>query len=605
MAPLATKKIDITLDGTLAFSDEVLRFPGSGAVTLQHDYFEANGFVIRDAAAGGGTLLVRDTDYTLGSEHVSLGARCTAVQSPTVVQVFNTVTITNATYQTVDLFITGNYVADAIEGQDVVDPAKRTQLEGLLANDLEEGNHLHTDAEGELFELATPDCVSSLGRRPTADSFVHFEPGMVTADGRPRYANPVARWPAEAVADPQDIELTADPTGVGRGVIGVFAEAWNATPSAFHMGSSDWGITNITLATSERAFKSHRFTTLTSTVNGANANSNGMVVEAAENHIQPWSIVLAYGGTDAELRLRDVTGAADRLNIDINFTTKAVTVNTGTLVYERWYGNDIVELGGWTAALVTSQTNVMEWWIYPSAASTDSIDVMHPTFTYQTNDYQAPLPWRGYGAGAGRLLYPFNDWANSGTVEFWYFPLFGRLTAADAYLIDSRDPDSPLATADYVNLRYDIANDRYELRIQDDATNLLQTAGPAFAGEAHQVWTHLFLTWDKAANDIALYIDGVLATADTTTGSGITNIDMVLSKWLSVGTSPTLAASGESNAHGYVTDLRVRMGTVETPATHRHFDRDRPWYRKDRMLGDNGTFRLDRFGNFWAAGATG
>ena len=30
-----TKKIDIVLDGTQAFTDEVLRFPGAGAVTLQ------------------------------------------------------------------------------------------------------------------------------------------------------------------------------------------------------------------------------------------------------------------------------------------------------------------------------------------------------------------------------------------------------------------------------------------------------------------------------------------------------------------------------------------------------------------------------------------
>ncbi len=134
-----TKKIDIVLDGTQAFTDEVLRFPGAGAVTLQHDYFEDQGFAVRTAAGGGGTLLVRDTHYTLGNEHISLGSRCSAAQSPTVVAVFNTLTITSASYQNVDLYVSGNYVADSIEGEDVVDPAKREQLEGLLANDLDEG----------------------------------------------------------------------------------------------------------------------------------------------------------------------------------------------------------------------------------------------------------------------------------------------------------------------------------------------------------------------------------------------------------------------------------------------------------------------------------
>ena len=236
---MATKKIDVTLDGSRTFTDEALRFPGTGAVTLLHDFFEDSGLIVRTAAGGGGVLLVKDSDYTLGNEHASLSSRCTAEQSPSVVQVFNTITITNASYQAMNVYVSGKYVADAVEGEDVVDPAKRAQLEGLLANDLDEGNHLHTDAEGELFELATPDCVSSLGRRPTLDSFVHFEPGMVNADGRQRYANPVVRWPAEAVADPQDISLTADPAGVGRGVVGVFADAWNATDGAFDMGATD------------------------------------------------------------------------------------------------------------------------------------------------------------------------------------------------------------------------------------------------------------------------------------------------------------------------------------------------------------------------------
>ncbi len=103
----------------------------------------------------------------------------------------------------------------------------------------------------------------------------------------------------------------------------------------------------MTISTSERTFKGHRFALLTSVAAGGDAECNDMRSSAAENHVQPWSIVLARGETDTELRMRVVEEyPAEKLHVDINFSTKAVSAATGTVLYERWYGDDVVSWAG-------------------------------------------------------------------------------------------------------------------------------------------------------------------------------------------------------------------------------------------------------------------
>lgn len=110
-------KMNLTLAGT-TFTDYLLTNVGSGAFRLEHDYFTKQDLVIRTAPSGGGTLLVEDTDYTLGSEDTYLSAQVTAAVGSGR-NVFLTVTIINASYQTGNLYFSGKYVADAVEAGDV------------------------------------------------------------------------------------------------------------------------------------------------------------------------------------------------------------------------------------------------------------------------------------------------------------------------------------------------------------------------------------------------------------------------------------------------------------------------------------------------------
>lgn len=110
-------RMSITLTGTI-FTDTLLADVGVSAFSLDHDWFTRQDLVIRTAASGGGTLLVEDTDYTLGIEDTSLSARVTAAVGSGR-NVFKTITIINAAYQTGNLYFSGKYIADAL------DPAKQ------------------------------------------------------------------------------------------------------------------------------------------------------------------------------------------------------------------------------------------------------------------------------------------------------------------------------------------------------------------------------------------------------------------------------------------------------------------------------------------------
>jgi len=106
-------RMKITLTGT-TFTDTPLSDVGSSAFSLDHDWFTKQDLAIRTAAAGGGTLLTEGTDYTLATEDADLSARVTAAVGSGR-NVYHTITIINATYQTGDLYFSGKYIADSLD----------------------------------------------------------------------------------------------------------------------------------------------------------------------------------------------------------------------------------------------------------------------------------------------------------------------------------------------------------------------------------------------------------------------------------------------------------------------------------------------------------
>jgi len=108
-------KMDISLTGDI-FTDELHTDVGAAAFCLNHDWFID--LVINTAPGGGGANLVIGVDYILNIEDTNLSGRVTDELGVSK-NVWSEITIINAAYQAVDLYFSGKYIADSIEGKDV------------------------------------------------------------------------------------------------------------------------------------------------------------------------------------------------------------------------------------------------------------------------------------------------------------------------------------------------------------------------------------------------------------------------------------------------------------------------------------------------------
>lgn len=141
-------KMQLDLTGA-AFTDELHTDVGSAAFRLTHDMFTQEDLVIRTASGGGGTLLAEGTDYQLSEQD-------TYYSGESGKTVYTEIQIINATYQTGDLYFSGEYIGDYVEAED----ANRPRLKGYLYG-LELANNA-VDANNDI-DIAAGECVDSEG----------------------------------------------------------------------------------------------------------------------------------------------------------------------------------------------------------------------------------------------------------------------------------------------------------------------------------------------------------------------------------------------------------------------------------------------------------
>lgn len=151
------ERMNINLSGT-TFADETHTDCGAAAFELDHDWFTEEDLVIRTAAAGGGTLLVLDTDYQLVGESVDDATKgVTGLSTRTAKTVYHQVQILNASYQTGTLYFSGKYIGDSIDADDY----------NYLLSRLRPKGHLHgltlsngTDATNDI-DIAAGEAVDN------------------------------------------------------------------------------------------------------------------------------------------------------------------------------------------------------------------------------------------------------------------------------------------------------------------------------------------------------------------------------------------------------------------------------------------------------------
>ena len=590
---MSSKKQDINLNGA-AFTDERLHFPGAGANTLLHDWFTGEDVVIRTAAGGGGTLLTLTTDYTFAGEDTVLTARATAAQATTKT-VYNTVTIVNATYQGVMLYVSGEYIGDTIEAEDPTRGNAREALEAIAADSPNDDDQ-PLPSTYELWEFSGGSLASSAGRTPREGSAARYIEPAIEVNGVPTYPNPMVPFPSGTVTESayNDLRVTASLADGGRGAL-AFNSNWANLLVDAENGTTDmWERNGSNTFLLDERFGGVRWTRVTG------------VGTATDNGVRQWisTTPAAVGGTTkfsgntgkvvkvvlrnvdddtVTCRLFDNTGVANRVDVDVTFSTKTVTANTGALLREEWYGDDIVALTVVSSTVTAANDHIFIVEVGNTVST--SVDYTQAMVTNDVDDLlYTPVQNRSSG-----LIYEF-PWTNEGTIGLRFRPLFEYDRSGDVTLLGNRESVS--VSTHYLFLRYQATNEKWRCQVRGDAAgNQLtrESTSAITANSGYQKQTTAECAWSKSGNTLRMWIDGTEQTALTTDGTGISTLDMPQRPLLRIGHEE------DTRFHGLISDFWY--SPVAQTASRMT---DRPFYATNRILGKDGTSWLDEYGNMRA-----
>jgi hypothetical protein len=106
----------------------------------------------------------------------------------------------------------------------------------------------------------------------------------------------------------------------------------------------------------------------------------------------------------------------------------------------------------------------------------------------------------------GGFLYYNYTLSNEMTIMLRIKPNFIYNVANDVTVLDSRNFSG--SDDDNIVLRYDQATDKWNFRVKDDATHLIELWSNAYvANPALQIWTDIYIRFSKAGNDADMYIN--------------------------------------------------------------------------------------------------
>jgi hypothetical protein len=178
-------------------------------------------------------------------------------------------------------------------------------------------------------------------------------------------------------------------------------------------------------------------------------------------------------------------------------------------------------------------------------------------------------------------------------IEFWIYPNWGASPSSSVYILDSRQGLTD--NDDHIQLRYETSN-AYTLIVKDTGGDDITITSSAITNP--NSLTHIKIAWSKLLNSASLIIDGVDQGSGTTSGTGITNINMLARSGVTIGSrnqASFTAPDREMNSWlSYF--LHHEKYTKET----KFYDNGLPLVSTNRKLGIDQDLYLDKEGNFGA-----
>lgn len=184
---------------------------------------------------------------------------------------------------------------------------------------------------------------------------------------------------------------------------------------------------------------------------------------------------------------------------------------------------------------------------------------------------------------------------NEDSIELWIFPNWGATPGENQVIVHTMGGVTD--TDDYVFLRFTTTN-IYQLSVQDSTGNRILIESGVIG--APDVLTHLKIAWSKAGNVAKLIINGVDQGSGTTTGTGISAINMTVRAGFVIGSenSSSFPSGSSELANAWLTDFLIHSSY---DITDTHFTAAKPYFTKTRIMGKNTDTHIDEHGNIGAS----
>lgn len=419
----------------------------------------------------------------------------------------------------------------------------------------------------ELFDLSQPDCVSSLGRRPSAKE-ITYEPGHLYDEVGTEYDNALVKF-------------------AGRGVIGCFGATTNLVQSPEDLTDATyWTPTSATAAASTYSWRGRPFTLVTASA--STAGNVTQILAATSGQIHCFSVTVRKGsGATSQLLIRDSYAGTVRANVTITWATASAAAATGTLFRADFYASDTICEVVVIGTAIGSATPVVT--LRPD--TTAGTGTAYFT-AVQVEDKDFPTPYTPTSRPEhSRIEYPMTP-AGTGTIELWFRPWHTYdIADRDKYVFVLGGTGASIANT--VSLRYDIATDKYIALIYQDASNYRSVASDsAFATNASLwAWRHLKVVWDIPNQTIQLFVDGVEQTAAASAGTVSSMAFNANALWVGgLGNS----SGNDYVANSLITDFLYRPSVADTSADH--YTNAVPWYDTSEVTNKYQSVRINRYG---------
>jgi len=420
-------------------------------------------------------------------------------------------------------------------------------------------------AGGELFDLSQPDCVSSLGRKPTTKEIV-YSPAYIKDELGTELANNWSKWS-------------------GLGVIGCFPAVTNLVVDPEDLSTSSWSESNVDAPTdSGYTLQGRKLWLIQNSSAAAGYEYQEITVTTDVHAIQA---VVKKGTTNAPT-LRAYDGATLRCQVDCDFSgaTPTATASTGTLAFAKAIGTDAILVGAITTAFTGTTMSLR---VYTGSAD-DNANVYATALQVQLKPY--PTPYAPTSRSVGSCRYPLSP-ALSGTIDVWVRPLFTYDATGDKYVWRLGGG----AATNQISLLYEAASDKWEAWAAVDGSNYrVVRSTNAFTDNSLWAWQHIRVVWDCANDGLSLFVDGVEQTA---TGSAGTIASMSFaSNYLYVGGLVTGYACA-----CYLADLCYQASTEDETTTH--YSGGVRYYDPTEVTNKYRSVRINRYGIRLHDGALG